>query len=94
MSYTAGAISVVLGVIYYTINLRETMRNRKVALTASLMQNFVSEEGSRRFIELLQMEWKDFDDYEAKYDSSVNLDNFAKRNTVWKTCDILGYQYV
>jgi hypothetical protein len=58
------------------------------------MQSFVSEEGSRRWIELMQSEWKDFDDFLKKYDSSVNLDYFAKRNAVWNTCDILGYQYM
>jgi hypothetical protein len=94
VSYTAGAISVVLGVIYYAINLRETTRNRRVTLTNALMQSFVSEEGSRRWIELMQSEWKDFDDFLKKYDSSVNLDYFAKRNAVWNTCDILGYQYM
>jgi hypothetical protein len=94
VSYTAGAISVALGVIYYVINLREQTRNRRVTLTNALMQSFVSEEGSRRWIEVMQSEWKDFDDFLKKYDSSVNPDYFAKRNAVWNTCDILGYQYM
>ena len=87
------ATSVTLAAIYYIINLRETAKNRRVALTTSLMQSFISEEGSKRWMELLSMTWKDYDDFERKYDSSVNLDNFAKRNTVWRTCEILGYQY-
>ena len=37
LSYTAGAISVVLGVIYYGINLRETTRNRRVTLASNLL---------------------------------------------------------
>jgi hypothetical protein len=63
LSYTAGAISVVLGVIYYMINLRETMRNRRVTLTNALMQSFVSEEVSKRHAEIMQAEWEDFDDF-------------------------------
>ena len=94
VSYIAGALGVCVAAFYYVMNLRETTRNRKVALTTSLMQNFISEEGSRRWMELMQMEWKDYDDYQSKYDSKVNLDNYARRNTVWNTCDILGYQYM
>jgi hypothetical protein len=94
VSYIAGALGVCVAASYYVMNLRETTRNRKVALTTSLMQNFISEEGSRRWAELMQMEWKDYDDYLKKYDWSVNPVNYAKRNTVWNTCDILGYQYM
>jgi len=88
------AASVTVAAVYYMINLRETTRNRRVALTTSLMQNFTSEEGSRRQLELMQMKWRDFDDFRAKYDSSVNPDNYAKRVFVMNTCDMLGYQYL
>ena len=93
VSYTAGAISVVLGVIYYAINLRETNRNRRVALTNTLMQTFTSEEGIKRYNELLSMEWVDFDDFVSKYDSTVNFDNWMKRTMVWNACEVLGHQY-
>ena len=87
------AASVSVAAIYYIINLRETVNNRRIALTTSLMQSFISEEGSKRYMEIMNMEWKDMNDFDKKYDSSVNVDNFAKRNTVWNICEILGYQY-
>ena len=93
VSYIVGALGVCIAAIFYVLNLRETTRNRRIALTTSLLQNFISEEGSRRWMELMQMEWKDFDDFYKKYDSSVNIDNYAKRNTVFNTMDVLGYQY-
>jgi hypothetical protein len=94
LSYTAGAISVILGVIYYMINLRETTRNRRVTLTNALIQSFVSEEVSRRWLEIMQAEWEDFDDFYRKYDSTVNLDFYAKRDSFFRTFDIFGYQYM
>ena len=94
LSYTAGAISVILGVIYYMINLRETTRNRRVTLTNALMQTFLSEEGSRLWIDIMQAEWEDFDDFYRKYDSTVNLDFYAKRDSFFRTFDIFGYQYM
>jgi hypothetical protein len=92
--YMVAATGVLIAAVFYVLNMRETTRNRRMALTNSLMQNFTSEEGSRRWMELMQTEWKDFDDFRAKYDSSVNIDNFAKRNYIWNTCDMLGYQYM
>ena len=61
MSYVAAAISVCLAAFYYALNLREANRNRRMALTTSLMQSFISEEGVKRFIDLANMQWTDFD---------------------------------
>jgi len=93
LSYTAGAISVVLGVIYYAINLRETTRNRRVTLTTNLMQSLVSLDGIRRYRELMAMQWSDFDDFLSKYDSQVNPENWNLRNLYWTTFEVLGLQY-
>jgi hypothetical protein len=94
ISYTAGALSVILGVIYYIINMRETNKNRRVTLTNSLMQSFLSEEMSKRHGEIMQAEWEDFDDFYRKYDSTVNLDFYAKRDSFFRTFDIWGFQYM
>jgi hypothetical protein len=93
LSYTAGALSVVLGVIYYAINLREQTRSRRVTLTTSLLQSFVSREGLRLLEDLWLMEWSDFDDFVRKYDSTVNPDNLAIRTSVFIQCEVLGLQY-
>jgi hypothetical protein len=37
------------------------------------------------------MEWIDFDDFLRKYDSTVNPDNFAKRNLIWSLFQELEY---
>ena len=46
-----------------------------------------------RFLDLLAMQWSDYDDYMRKYDSRVNPRSFALRVSFWNTCDLLGYQY-
>lgn len=55
------------------------------------MQTMLSEEAQRRWIELMNMEWKDYDDFERKYGSDKNPDNYAKRMSVWTSCDMLGH---
>jgi len=93
VSYIAAATSVCLAALYYALNLREANRNRRMALTTSLMQSFISEEGAKRFMDLANMQWTDFDDYYRKYDSTVNPENAAKRVAYWNACEVLGYQY-
>jgi hypothetical protein len=93
LSYTAGAISVVLGVVYYVFNIREQTLNRRVTLTNSLLESFSSREGYRLIGDLLSMKWSDFDDFVTKYDSTVNPDNSSLRASVFTRCEMLGRHY-
>ena len=78
VSYIAGALGVFVATVFYVLNLRETTKNRKITLTTTMMQPFNTEEGVKRFTDLLFMEWKDWDDYHKKYDVRFNPDNYAK----------------
>jgi hypothetical protein len=93
ISYMAGALGVFLGAIYYIINLRETTKNRRITLTNSLLQSFMSREGIRLLEDMWLMEWSDFDDFLRKYDSTVNPDNLAMRESVFLHCEVLGREY-
>jgi hypothetical protein len=55
------------------------------------MQTILSEEAQRRWIDLMNMEWKDYDDFERKYGSDVNPENYAKRMSLWASYDMLGH---
>jgi hypothetical protein len=89
----AAAIGVCVAAFYYAMNLRETTRNRRATLSMNVLQSFFSEEGNLRMMDLLKMQWNDLDDYKNKYDSTVNPENFAKRQAFWQTSDLLGYLY-
>ena len=47
-------------------------------------------EGNKIAIELINMEWKDYDEFERKYGSDNNPDNYAKRNTLWGAYNMMG----
>ena len=81
ISQIASSTGVVLGVIYYMVNLREQMKNRRVALATQLLTTINSEGAQRKYYELMSMQWKDFEDFKSKYDSSVNPENYIKRFT-------------
>ncbi|OGD59938.1 hypothetical protein A3K78_02190 [Candidatus Bathyarchaeota archaeon RBG_13_52_12] len=104
VSYIAGALGVCVAAIFYVLNLRISQRNQELTLKAqqqtletrklqfvtSITNQLNSEEGHRRYNELMNMEWKDYDDFERKYGSDYNLDNAAKRFSVWYTYNTLG----
>ena len=97
VSYIAGALGVCVAAIFYVLNLRISQRNmrqtletRKLSFVTSITNQLLSEEGERRYGELLNMEWRDYDDFEKKYGSDYNMENYAKRMNVWNTYNTLG----
>jgi len=96
-SYMAAAIGVFVAAIYYVMTLRITQRNmrmpletRKLQFITNSAQHLLNEEGFKRYGELMNMEWRDYDDFERKYGSDFNMDNFAKRSTAWTTYSTFG----
>ena len=97
VSYIAGALGVCVAAIFYVLNLRISQRNmrqtletRKLQFVTSITNELNSEEGQRRYCELMNIEWKDYDDFERKYGSDFNIDMAAKRFSVWYTYNTLG----
>ncbi len=84
---TAG---ILVGVFYYVTTLRNQSRARKMSVANQLGQVMSSVENMNIFMELLEMEWDDFDDFQRKYDSAVNRDNYAKRFMFWGLFDRIG----
>jgi hypothetical protein len=96
--YMVAATGVLVAAAYYVMNLRvqqenmrEASKNRKIALTNTLLQTLTSEAGLKRYISLVSMEWKDWADFDRKYDSKVNEDNFVMRALFASNCSNIGY---
>ncbi len=95
--YMVAATGVLVAAGYYILNMRATQRNmkqtletRKLQIVTDMVQNLFNEDGMRRYGELMNMEWKDYEDFERKYGSDSNLDNYAKRNTEMMYFSTLG----
>jgi hypothetical protein len=83
---------VVAGFSYYVLTVRNANRARKQALVREFAEKLGGYEGQMIYMELLQMEWEDFDDYIRKYDSTVNADNYAKRGVIWGIYNRMGFE--
>jgi hypothetical protein len=88
-----GYVTVSIAALGFLFNIMETAKNRKVTLTATLLSTINTEDGQRKYYELMSQEWSDFNDFIKKYDSSVNPDNYIKRVYVWKLFEYAGWQY-
>ena len=50
-----------------------------------------TERHMKKWIDQINMEWKDYDDFEKKYGSDVDPDNFARRYSNMYIYDGIGY---
>jgi hypothetical protein len=81
---------VIAGFTYYVMTVRINQRAMRINLTNNLIQQIGTDEFIKKLTELLYMEWDDYDDFERKYGSDVDLDNYVKRIHVWTRFDSLG----
>ena len=88
-----GYATVSVAALSFFFNIRETAKSRKVTLTSTLLGTINSEDGQRKYYELMSATWDDFDDFYKKYDSSVNPDNYIKRYYMWNLFEHVGWQY-
>ncbi|MCX6653967.1 MAG: hypothetical protein NTY03_02470, partial [Candidatus Bathyarchaeota archaeon] len=86
VSYMAGALGVFIAAIFYVLNLRISQRNMKQTLETRQAQFYMqiynhltSEDSQRRWIDAMNMEWRDYDEYEKKYGSDEHPEIYAKR---------------
>jgi hypothetical protein len=90
--YMVAATGVLVAAIFYVMNLRETTRNRRATYSTNLQQATQNQEWQQRFMEVVNMQFTDFEDFKKKYDSSASTESYAKRHSVLTTYDILGWQ--
>ena len=83
-------MSLAIALIYYTMTISNQNKTRQAQLFMQLFEKYRTKETWRDGWELLQMEWTDVDDFFEKYDSSVDMDNFEKRYSIWSFFDGMG----
>lgn len=88
---------VIAGFSYYVLIVRNAQKSQKTSEKTQQLQflmqttSLVGYDVNKIMIELLNMEWNDYDEFERKYGSDINQDNYAKRNMVFQAFNTLGY---
>jgi hypothetical protein len=91
LSYMAGAVGVCVAAFYYAMTLRDNSKKRQIDLVLNLQNYLNSEEMWKKFREIMYMEYKDYDEFEKKYGSDTNPENFVQRMNLWCAYNTLGY---
>jgi hypothetical protein len=85
-----------VGIIVASANyLRVTLedsKKKRIDTANNLMQMLTCRDGARSWLELLNMEWTDYEDFERRYGTDYNLDNAVLRTHIWFTYDTIGHQ--
>jgi hypothetical protein len=104
VSYIAGALGVCVAAFYYVMNLRISQRNqevmlrsqeqtletRRIGLVENIAAQIINEEGMKRYFELMNYEWTDYEDFDIKYGSENNVNSAAKRFATWALYNKIG----
>ncbi|MHA2164019.1 MAG: DUF4760 domain-containing protein [Candidatus Thorarchaeota archaeon] len=81
---------VLIGLASYVMSVRNANKTRQMQLISQFSDS-TSEEIQKRGLKLLSLEWSDYDDFEKKYGSDHNPDNYAMRYAAWSNFNRLGY---
>ncbi len=95
--YMVAATGVLVAAVYYVMtlraqqtNMKQTLETRQAQFMMQLNESMTNVEVYKNWIELMNMEWTDLDDFERKWGSGCNLDAAAKRISLWWRYGNLG----
>jgi hypothetical protein len=82
---------VIAGFSYYIMVVRNANKARKTQLLMQLRQTAMNIEFQKSVLELIDSDFTTYEEFLEKYDSYVNLDNYALRTRLWSYFDGIGY---
>jgi hypothetical protein len=90
-------VGIIASILYYASVLRNANKTQQLQLETRQTQIFMqiyqqlnTVETAKTTMELMTLNIKDNTEYLEKYDSTVNLDNYAKRASIWYTYNSIG----
>ena len=83
-------LGITASIFYYSMTLRNQNRTRETQWITQLLQRKIDQQAMVQFMEIMDAEWNDYEDFMRKYDSSVDLKHAATRNAQWSFYEMLG----
>jgi hypothetical protein len=86
---TAG---ILVGIVYYITMLNNQSRAREAQFFWQLNQVFQEKEAINDWLSVIEMRFKDYDDFKENYDSSSgNSELYLQRSRVWRILNTCGH---
>jgi hypothetical protein len=91
ISAVVAAVGVLVGVAYYILDLRHNTKAKEMELSRMIISDFNSEQGAQRWATIMNLEWKDYDDFMKKYSSRSNPEMFSTWASQFAAWDNIGF---
>jgi hypothetical protein len=88
--YMVAATGVLVAAAYYVLNMKATLETRRIGLMQNILTKIANEEGQKRFFDLMNYTWTDYEDFDDKYGSEKNPEAAANRMEVWTNLNTVG----
>ena len=82
-SVTVAAIYYIMTLRVQQTNMKHTLETRQAQFMMQLNESMTNVESWKNWIELMNMEWTDLDDFERKWGTGGNPEAAAKRFSIW-----------
>jgi len=89
VSIAAASAGVLVAAIYYMLTLRYNVKARQMELCRLITSDLGSEQGCQRYAMMMNMEWKDYEDFREKHGYS-NPEMFGKWVSEWLGWENMG----
>ncbi len=85
---TAG---ILVGILYYITIMRNQSKAREAQFLLQLNNVFQDKEAIKDWLDVLQMQFVDYDDFLEKFDSEVNMENYLQRSRIYRMLNTFGH---
>jgi len=89
--YVLTGIGIIVSILYYTSVLRNANKTRQTQLFMQLFDRMASEENRLRSLQILQLDFTGYDDFEEKYNMENNSEVVSKVLHVWNELNGMGF---
>lgn len=83
-------VSIIVGIAYYIMILQNQEKTRKTQIFLQLYNQLSFKERQRDWLDVMNFEWNDYDDFEKKYGSDNNPEAFAQRMSLFYYFEGIG----
>jgi hypothetical protein len=83
-------LSVIAAATYYVFISKATIQTRKAQLFMQIYSSFQREEFLRQFIDIMNLEWTDFEDFWGKYGMTNNPEQASKIHSIGTYLEGIG----
>jgi hypothetical protein len=90
LAIVVSILGLAASITYYAIILRNQNETRQTQVFIQIHEQLNSIETHTIFMELMNLEIKDYDEYVQKYDSVVNPEHYARRAHIWYIYSTIG----